>query len=164
MDALAAVPSRLSRSLLERLQPDEVDRERPKRVVPDLVQELEKGEAIAEGSSPMMIHRHDCEVADQWSFIDVPNHVGAAREKLVLEHAGDIPALSSSLSNPLRSIDVELNRPMYLLDQGRISTKAYSKGGEVSFVHRLYTGAQEHAAVVERFVASPSQQNRAPLE
>jgi len=154
LHSLAAVPSRLSPSLLDRFQPDEVDRERPERVVPELVRELEKGQALAEASSPLMIHRHDCEVADQWSFIEVPSHVGAARERLALEHAGDSRALSSALSNPLRSIDAELNRPMYLLDQGTTSTKAYSNGGEVGFIHRLYTGVQEHAVVVERFVTS----------
>ncbi len=156
MDSLSAVPSRLSRSLLERLQPDEVDRERPERVVPELVRALEMGEALATGSSPLMIHRHDCEVADQWSFIDVPNHVGAAREKLVLEHAADIPALTSGLSNPLHSIDIELHSPMYALDQGTTSTTAHSNGGELSFIHRLHTGAHEHAVVVERFAALPS--------
>lgn len=153
--SLAAVPSHLSRSLLGQFQPDEVDRERPDRVVPALVQELERGEAIVEASSPLMIHRHDCEVADQWSFIDVPNHVAAARETLVLARAGDIPALTSALSDPLRSIDVELTKPMYVLDQGTIATRAYSNGGGVSFVHRLEAGAQEHAVVVERFASFP---------
>ena len=155
-DSLAAVPSRLSRSLLERLQPDAVDRERPERVMPELVRALEMGEALAAGSSPLMIHRHDCEVADQWSFIDIPNHVGAAREKLALEHAADIPALRAALSNPLRSIDIELHRPMYVLDQGTTSTKVYESGGQLSLVHRLYTGDLEHAVVVERFAPSSS--------
>jgi len=156
LESLAAVPSRLSRSLLQRFQPDEVDRERPEFVVTELVQELERGDAIAEHTSALMIHRHDCEVADQWSFIDIPNHVGAVRERLVLERAGDVPALSASLSHPLRSFDVELSRPMYLLDQGTISTKAYSHRGDVSFVHRVSSGEHLHAVVVERFAPSAS--------
>jgi hypothetical protein len=42
---------------------------------------------------------------------------------------------------------------MFLLDQGMTSTKVYRNGDGLSLVHRLHTGAQEHAVVVERFAA-----------
>jgi acyl-CoA thioesterase FadM len=148
--SLAAVPSRLSRALLDQFQSDEIDRERPRRVLPAVIESIERGECIAEAACPLTIHRHDCEVADQWSFIDLPSHAGAARERLVLERAGSVPFLGSALANPVRSIHVELSRAMFLLDEATTHTKAYRSNGELGLVHRLGTGTQEHAVVAER--------------
>jgi hypothetical protein len=151
LETFAAVPSRMPRSLLKRLEPDEVDRQCPLGLAAELAQEIEKAEPLLEASLPLLIHRHSCEVADQWSFIDLPAHATAARESLLLEHGGEKAVLRESMKVPLRSVDIELSRPFYVLDQANTMTKVYHQDRRLDFVHRIQGSDGEHALVVERF-------------
>jgi hypothetical protein len=125
-------------------------------VLPDLLQRFEHGELLAEGRHPLLIHRHDCEVADQWSFIEIPSHAEAARECLVMERAADVPALSATMTNPLRSVHAEIRKPLFVLDEATIATSVHRSGDEIGVIHRLCSATEEHAVVVERFVDQKS--------
>jgi hypothetical protein len=128
-----------------------VDRERPLGFASELAREIEQAEPLVEGSLPLLIHRHCCEVADQWSFIELPAHATAARESLVLSHGGKRALLRESMKVPLRSVDIELSRPLYVLDQADAVTRVYHQGTQLDFVHRILGREGEHAVIVERF-------------
>ena len=100
-----------------------------------------------------VLHHH-CEVAEQWSFIELPGLVQSVREPLALDQHESWPELRMSLSMPLVSYSAELNRPIYVFDQFFIETIAHSFEGHLVFTHRLTSDMYADgkvATVVERF-------------
>ena len=106
---------------------------------------------MAEGSYEFTVYRHACEVADQWCVIQIPCYVSEAREALALAQGDHIPDLRRALGQPLRNLDMELRRPMYVFDKGTIVTKAYDVDGRFAFIHQVLSSDQLHAVVIERF-------------
>ena len=150
--SLAATPGKLTDELLARFQEDEVDFESPPRLVPQAVETiLAQGTVLEEGQLPFVVHRHFCELADQWCFVDVAAHIGAARESLVLSRGEHSPDLRKGLSRPLSKINFELRRPYFLADGGVVATTAYQMDDTLAFVHRLLSsnGADVHGTAVE---------------
>lgn len=150
--SLAATPGKLTDELLARFQADEIDFESPPRLVPRAVETiLAQGTVLEEGQLPFVIHRHFCELADQWCFVDVASHIGAARETLVLSRGEHSPDLREGLGKPLRKIEFELNRPYFLADGGIVATTAYRLDNALAFVHRLLSssGTDVHGTAVE---------------
>ena len=125
------------------------------RVLPGLVKQLEgRGTLLASDEHDFMIHRHMAEVADQWSFAEIPGIVESGREKLVLNQVASHSELAAGLSNPLRCLDVELSRPYFTFDHGKVTTQAYALEQELGLVHRLSStlpGLRQHGVVVERY-------------
>ncbi len=154
--SLAARPQPFAAEIAACFAADERGDKAPPRVVPALLEELAaKGRPLGERQTPFTIHRHMAEVADQWSFSEIPCLCEASREHLVLENVGREPSLGAALGKPLRSIDVELARPYYSFDRGVTHTQVAAVGetGGLAFVHRLgatLPGAQVHGVVVER--------------
>ena len=152
--SLAALPARLGAEALGRFAADEVESSAPARALPPLLARLEqRGRPLADWSSTTVLHRHMCEVADQWSYVELPALAGAAREELLLARMREHAALRDGLRKPLREFTSELRRPFYVFDKARIETRAIADDGELYFVHRLLgaEGGEEHAVVVERF-------------
>lgn len=154
-DTLSARPGVLSPAILQRFAPDEVSDARTSRYVADLARSIEdQGRLVATGEHPLFVHRHVCEVADQWSFIDLPAHVAASREQLALERGHENRVLLRGLEQPLGTLDAEYRRPFYAFDAGRVVTRVYEHAGELGFVHELLSdigNRAPHAVVVERF-------------
>ncbi len=149
--SMAAVPGKLPAALMARFQPDEIVEGSPTRVVPGLIKALEaSGPPLAAGTRPFLIHRHSCEVADQWSFIDVPGIAGEGREHLALGDGTRVPALRKGLSRPLRSIDVEMGHPFYSFESGTLESNAYLENDGITYLHRLRSSDKVHATVIER--------------
>ena len=154
-ETLTAAPAKLSPALLEHFEADEKDEGSPKRRVPDLIKQIEdNGEELGMTTEEFFIHHHYCEVAEQWSFIEVPNIVESARESLALEHAAQHPAFRDSLTNPIGRINVELYQPYFVYEPGQVVTTAYEWDGRPAFVHRLKSERfpdNIYGAIIERF-------------
>jgi acyl-CoA thioesterase FadM len=154
-ETLTASPAPLSSRLMALFEQDEIDDSSPKRQIPDLVEAIEReGELLGERSGDFHIHHHYCEVAEQWSFIEVPNIVESLREPLALEQAPTQPLFRQCLNNPLKRINVELYQPYFVYDSGAVATSAYRMGEKLSFIHRLTSegvGEALHGLVVERY-------------
>lgn len=153
--SLAARPQPFAAEVQACFLGDERGDQAPPRVVPALLEELAaRGQPLGERQTPFTIHRHMAEVADQWSFSEIPCLCEAAREHLVLEQVGREPRLGAALARPLRSIDVELARPYYSFDRGVTQTQVAALGDGLAWVHRLgatLPGAPVHGVVVERY-------------
>ncbi|MDZ4663033.1 MAG: hypothetical protein SGJ18_15585 [Pseudomonadota bacterium] len=151
--SLAGVTGKVEGSLLKKLRPDEIDDTTPDRVVPVLLSEIEtSGEILAEGNISLTIHRHLCEVADQWCFVELMGIVGRGRENLVQANTDKGDSLLKGLSHPLKKINAELKKAYFLFDECYVQTKAYQVGEDVYFVHNLSGENKKlHASVIEKF-------------
>lgn len=153
--SLGATPAPFEKSLLQRFGDDETDPSPPSRPLTELKTRIEQsGKYIASGTSEFTVHRHLCEVADQWAFFEVPGLIGASREALVLQHGAEFPELRGALSRPLARIESEFMRPYFWFQAGKIETTAYQWETQMAFVHRLLSpvpGEQIHGFAVECF-------------
>src|SRR5262249_26268984 len=115
-----------------------------------------RGAVLARHCTPFVIHRHQCEVADQWFWPEAVSLAGGAREELVLAHAGRVPQLRPAMQAPARCLHVLFSRPFCLLDEGAVRSTAYEWEGRLAFVHELVGLGEEsrpRAAAVEQFGA-----------
>jgi acyl-CoA thioesterase FadM len=151
--SLAAVPTRVEGRILEMFEPDEIFDHAPERVVRKALSALDPAALVAETQRSFRLHRHDAEVADQWSYIEIAANAASAREAMVLDAE---PALRDELrpaiATPIRAIDIEINRPLFLFDTAQIITRAYRVPDGLTFVHVFRSqlgGAHDHATIVE---------------
>lgn len=155
--ALSGTPATLPDSLVAAFHDDEVERTPNRSQVRALrAAFVEDGELLASDTEDLptfRIHRHHCEVADQWYWAESLGFAGAAREEFVRRHGTDIPELRSALSDGIRRVDATWLRAGQLWDLLQVRTTAYRHGGCVAFVHELelvgdYDGP--YAIIVER--------------
>jgi acyl-CoA thioesterase FadM len=152
--ALSGVPARLSPELLAHFLPDEMEATPHLSPVPALLA------AIAEGATQLacrrtqfVIHRHQCEVADQWFWPEAVSLASAGREELVRQEGDRIPLLRQGLTTQMRGLDVLFNRPFFLFDEGSVLSSAHEWDGRLVFVHEL-VGNDDHqprAVAIEQF-------------
>lgn len=154
-ETLTAAPASLSSDLLARFQSDEVDDDGPKRQVPELVERIEsEGKFLGERKDSFHVHHHYCEVAEQWSFIEVPNIAESLRESLALEQVASEPLFRMCLDQPVKRINVELYQPYFVYENGHVTTQAYGLDSGIAFLHRLGSDRVDsplHGLAVERF-------------
>ena len=154
-ETLAASPARVPENLLAGFETDEIDPSSPERRVPKLAQKIKDlGKPLTEGEGSFTIHHHLCEVAEQWSFIEVPNIVEAIRETLALDRHEDIPDLRRCLSQPLRSFNVELNRPYFVFESGQVRSEAFLVEDRLTFMHQLFSqegSGDAYGTIVEEY-------------
>ncbi|HEV8460861.1 MAG TPA: hypothetical protein VGQ38_09145 [Gaiellaceae bacterium] len=150
--SLSAQPAPFPTDLIERFQPDEITapphRPRPAARAEQIRSE---GDRLAGGSHPFRVRRAETEVADQWSFIDVPSYAAAGREDLLL--SSDVPEeLQGALGLPLASIDFEITRPLFVFDEAKVVSDAYAFNREIVFVHTIEStigGGRTNATLIE---------------
>jgi acyl-CoA thioesterase FadM len=150
--SLSARPAPLDGPLLAMVKQHEVDPSSPPRSLPGLLADIERGPCLAEGEDHLTVRRHLCEMADQWSFIELPGYTGGSREKLIA--ATERPELVRGLKEPLQRFTAEFRRPLYLFDDATVQTRAYAAGDQLAFIHRLVNAgnpAHEYAVAVELF-------------
>ena len=152
--SMAGAPGTLHGALQRGFAAHQLDPAPPTRRVPQLVAELEHGRPLGALEHGFRIHRHHCEVADMWCFVEVPTLAAEARETLAMD--GDSKELRRLLTRPLALLELELRRPFYVLDRGRVHTAGFAgDDGSIGFVHRFVGPAGDEAVrgvVVEKFL------------
>ncbi|WP_433132912.1 hypothetical protein ACQPWW_14420 [Micromonospora sp. CA-240977] len=151
--ALSGTPAPLPDRIVERFGADERERSPFRSRVPALRAMLERdGERLASVTLSTRVHRHHCEVADQWYWAESLGFAGAAREELLLRHGSRAPQLRRALTEGIRRVDVTWLRAGQLWDQFDVHTTGYRLGDEIAFVSelRLADDGRPYAYVVER--------------
>jgi hypothetical protein len=153
--SLGAEPAPMPESLLAQFEDDELESASPVRTLPGRLAAVETtGSLLAEYTKPFRIHRHLTEVAEQWSWTEVPALVETAKESLALEDQSENKmSLRRCLSHRIARFDVEFSRPYFSFESGEIVSRAYDVAGHLAFVHRFTSnrGSHLHATVVEVF-------------
>ena len=153
--SLGAEPAPMSESLLDQFEDDEVESASPERILPSRLAAVETtGSLLSEYTKPFRIHRHLSEVAEQWSWTEVPALVESARESLALEDQSENKMmLRRCLSHRISRFDVEFSRPYFSFESGEIVSRAYDVAEHLAFIHKFTSnrGSQLHATVVEVF-------------
>jgi acyl-CoA thioesterase FadM len=154
--ALSGRPSPLPEELLAAFREDEIEPVPYRSKLRRMQSEIEQaGRPLAATEEEFRVHRHHCEVADQWFWAESLGFAAAGREELVTQHAATRSDLSAGLGAPIRRIDVACAQTFQFRDLGRVSTTAYDWGDRLAFVHELGlndNGARDvHATAIEQF-------------
>jgi hypothetical protein len=154
--ALAGAPARLSPEVMSAFLPDEIETLPHLSPLPALRAAIEGGGTrLARGRTPFAIHRHQCEVADQWFWPEAISLACTGREELVRAEAEMIPRLRLAMKTPIDRLDLLFSRPFYLFDEGAVLSSAYEWEGGLAFVNELVgtdRGVDEpRAIVIEQF-------------
>ena len=152
--ALSGTPARLGPEVMEAFLPDEIEVRPHRSPAPGLLAAIAReGTLVARGRTAFVIHRHQCEVADQWYWPEAVSLASAGREELVRVESGRVPALRLALSTPLRRLDLLFNRPFFLFDEGAVLTSAHEWQGQLVFTHELLglEGGEPRALAIEQF-------------
>ena len=155
IETLAAAPGRVPDDLAKLLldHPDDID-ERPVLLNRGAARVPANAEVIAEHRHEFVVHRHACEVADQWYSEHVCDFIGDSREAMVLLLVDSHPELLAGLAQRIERLSIGLRRPFMLFDRGEILTTAYRVGAHIHFVHQLLTASGVDAGdAVEVFFA-----------
>ena len=153
-ESLSGIPARLGPEVMAAFLPDEIGSQPHRSPVPGLHTAVVRGgTSLAQARMPFVIHRHQCEVADQWFWPEAVSLAAGGREELVQAEAGRVPLLLSALRMPVRRLDLLFNRPFFLFDNGAVCSSAYEWEGRLVFIHEL-VGSEEdqpRALVTEQF-------------
>jgi len=137
-EALSGAPQGLPSTLLDAFRDDELERSAYLSPVRALLGELAReGEQLGRSTTQTRIHRHQCEVADQWYWVETLGFAGAAREELIRQHGDAAPELRRSLVEGLRRVDVTWLRAGQLWDRLELDTIAYRHRDGLAFCHEL---------------------------
>jgi hypothetical protein len=154
--ALSGRPARLSPEVLAAFLPDEIEVRPHRSPAPALRAAIARGGAVlARGRTPFVVHRHQCEVADQWFWPEAVSLAGSGREELVRTEAERVPRLRLAMRTPVDRLDLLFRRPFYLFDEGAVLSTAYEWQGRLAFVHELVGtqggGDEPRALAIEQF-------------
>ncbi|MBP2404618.1 hypothetical protein [Streptomyces syringium] len=152
-ESLAAQPGVLPPALLaeftgaERLPSDEFREQSRIRQPFDLGAEL-----ITPQEWETTLSRSQCEVADQWSFVEMIELATSARERLFTAADSALPAdtVRPAVRAPVRSLVAFFQRPMFVFDACRTITRAHHarQGGGTVFRHDIgHAGAARTAGL-----------------
>src|SRR2546423_1345060 len=156
--ALSGVPARLVPDVIEAFHSNEIEVRPHRSPAPGIRAAIVKdGAVLARGRTPFVIHRHQCEVADQWYWPEAVSLASGGREELVKVDSERVPLLSLALSTPLRRLDLLFNRPFFLFDEGTVLSSAHEWKGRLVFVHELVgsEGGEPRALAIEQFSLPP---------
>jgi acyl-CoA thioesterase FadM len=135
-EALDATPADLDSQLLRRFEPDEHKDDPIVRRLPARLEEITtQGRLVAEHATSFFVSRSDCEIADQWQNVRLPDWFASGREQLVLRRAD--PLLTTGLREPMTRLLAEFRRPMFFGDEGILKTRAYQHQSRLTFVHEI---------------------------
>ncbi|KPC64694.1 hypothetical protein [Streptomyces chattanoogensis] len=142
-DSLSAQPGRLPESLLARFPADgrwstdefrdHTHTMRPFDSDPELL-------APQEGETSLT--RSRCEVADQWSFIEMTEPATTARERTFGQPGLPADAVRQAVAAPVRSLMASFQRPLFVFDRCRTLTHAHRTpdGDQTVFAHAIHAG------------------------
>lgn len=152
-ESLAARPSALPARLREHFAPEEIVVRSAQSALHPSPPALNCEELISaqEWRTPLL--RSHCEVADQWSFIEMIELATCARERLFAVGLSSSPVLRDALGTPFLSLRARFRKPMFVFDECQIttSTKTTPTGGNLVFIHEFKTesATRSHLTVWE---------------
>ena len=154
--ALSGRPRSLPDEILARFDDDEIEPAPRRSGIPRMRADIEReGTALASTEETFRVHRHHCEVADQWFWPEALGYAAVGREELVMRHAPTNAAVRGGLQAPVRSVEATCLRTFQFRDLGRVSTTAYDWRDHLLFVHELTLADSEindvHAVAIEHF-------------
>jgi hypothetical protein len=152
-NSAAAKSGSLLTNIQERFTQQERQEILPDRYIKQHLSIIESdGKLLGTHELPIQLHRHAMDFADQWAFMESAAYCAASREQMAIkDNAAEI--LIKGLSDPLKAYHLDLKKPYFLLDNGLVITRAYQRGNELYFVHRL-TNAENgnlNAVAIEIF-------------
>jgi hypothetical protein len=158
--ALSGTPARLCPEVMSAFLADEIEARPHRSPLPRLRAAIAAGGAtLARGRTPFVIHRHQCEVADQWFWPEAVSLAVSGREELVRAEADRVPRLRRAMQTPVGCLDLLFSRPFHLFDEGAVLSTAYEWGGRLAFVHELVGigagGDEPRALAIEQFDRAP---------
>jgi hypothetical protein len=158
--ALAGAPARLSPEVMSAFLADEIETRPHLSPLPALRAAIVcGGTRLAQGRTPFVIHRHQCEVADQWFWPEAISLACTGREELVRAEADEVPRLRLAMKTPVDRLDLLFSRPFYLFDEGAVLSTAYEWEGGLAFIHELVGtergGDEPRALAIEQFAPAP---------
>jgi len=161
--ALLGTPAALGPAVMDRFLADEVDQRPHRSPVPRLRAEITaRARPLARARTPFVVHRHQCEIADQWFWAEAVALGERGREELVIAGADGLPLLRQAMRVPLQRLDILFQRPYFLFDEGTVASTAYEWYGGLAFVHEFLDAGDEgarrpRAVAIEQFPGeSPS--------
>src|SRR5215510_1838121 len=158
--ALSGTPARLCPEVMSAFLADEIEARPHRSPLPSLRAAIAAGGAtLARARTLFVIHRHQCEVADQWFWPEAVSLAGSGREELVRAQAELVPRLRLAMQTPVGRLDLLFRRPFYLFDEGAVLSIAYAWEGRLAFVHELVGtgggGDEPRALAIEQFASGP---------
>jgi hypothetical protein len=161
--ALLGAPCSLAPDLLERFPAEDVEDRPHLSPVPRLRAEITReARPLARAGTAFVVHRHQCEVADQWFWAEAVSLGERGREELIRAEGDRLPLLRQAMRVPMERLDVLFDRPYFLFDEGAVLSTAYEWRGRLAFVHEYVDTREEdngrpRAVAIEQFpVESPS--------
>jgi hypothetical protein len=154
--AFSGVPTRLSHEVMATFLPDEIDALPCRSPVPGLRAAVAReGTVLARHETQFTVHRHQCEVADQWFWPEAASLASGGREDLIRAEADSVPVLKLALGTPVGRLDLLFDRPFFLFDQGAVVSSAHEWSGRLVFIHELIGSEDEQARAlaIEQFAA-----------
>lgn len=143
-EALSGAPRPLPDALAGAFHDDETERTPHRSRVRALRAGFARdGRQLVSGRTHFRVHRHHCEVADQWYWAETLGFAAGAREELVMRHGKALPGLRRALAAPLRRVDVTWLRAGQFRDLFEVRTTAHQVGDELAFVHELWLAENE---------------------
>jgi acyl-CoA thioesterase FadM len=153
--ALSGSPRPLPSGIVERFLEDEIEPVPYRSAVASVKNDVRReGRPLAEVDESFRVHRHNCEVADQWFWAESLGFAAVGREELVARNAATCPEVRGGLSRPISRIDATCARTYQFRDVGSVSTTAYEWNDSLVFLHDLClaeNGSDVHATAIERF-------------
>lgn len=152
-----AVPTRIESPILDFFKTEDYYLDKIGRPVEVKVKALREQIPIAQNEIAKRIYRHECEAADQWSFIEIGSNAANAREELLLESKPPeekIALVKGLLNKPLSKVNTIIKRPLFLFDNYTIDSSLYHVEGEFHVVHKFLSTVgrtKEFAVVIESY-------------
>lgn len=128
-----AVPAAMPQQLLARFDSgDRFTMDRQRTAAPSASVPLTEP-----ASNQVTLYRSQCEVADQWSFIEAIELLTQSRDRLLVESAEPTARLRQALSAPVRTMSVQFHRAMFSFDHATVTTQAFDAPGGLLLVHSI---------------------------
>jgi len=136
--ALTALPGTLPESLAAKFKPEEIYH--PDRTAIARASTPPEGTEIFHHTGPeTTVCRSHCEVADQWSFIEVTELLTTERERLFSSGAAPDHISRMAVANPMRSITSVFQRALYTFDTFQVITRVLTNPSDETKLVFLYT-------------------------
>lgn len=146
-EGLTALPGALPLDLVARFQADEIHPFSGRVAVPPITTD----ELMEPREYTTTLSRSHCEVADQWSFIEMAELMTRAREQIYITTPSPSAAVRLAASAVVRRTSIVLMRPLFVFDECVITTSAARSStdpGEVVFRHVLRRRSETTTCVI----------------